>query len=78
MRLATYSAGMCLGELALIGEESERGEVFADTEVICYALPIKSMHAFCENDATLKIRILENIASKLAKTVRLQNVKSLL
>lgn len=49
--------------------------LIADSKVECYVLPVKSINTLSEVDQNLKIRLLENIAKKLAKSLRQSNIE---
>jgi glutaminase len=69
-RLATLSAGMVFGELAILSREPRTADVRADTAVDCYVLPADELVRLGETDPALKSILLENllrIVSRLAR-----------
>ena len=71
-RVATLSAGMTIGELALLTEGERIGDARADTEVECYALPAEALAGLRELDANLRAILLRNlleiVAARSART----------
>lgn len=74
-RIATFSAGMCFGELALLEQTTRTADVVADTEVECLVLNVATLAALYEVDMTLKTLLLENLAKKLSKSIRQSNLE---
>jgi len=68
-RLATISAGMTFGELAVIDRGARGADVRADTAVDCYVFPIAALDALGETDPSMKIAILENLLRNASRTV---------
>ena len=69
-RLATVSAGMVLGELAIVGERTRSADVWADTAVECYVLTMVDLERLRETDPALACVVLANllrITSRLAR-----------
>jgi glutaminase len=69
-RLATVSAGMTLGELAIAGRGTRTADVWADTPVECYVLTADAFDELGRTDPALKCVLLENllrIASRHAR-----------
>jgi glutaminase len=73
-RLATMSAGMAFGELALLDRAPRSAIVVADTEVACDLLSLEAVHALRAQHPGIIIKLLENLAlalcSKLRKATR--------
>ncbi|MBP1686432.1 MAG: hypothetical protein H6Q33_2575 [Deltaproteobacteria bacterium] len=72
-RLATLSAGMTFGELAVIDRAARGADLRADTVVECYVLPITALDALSETDPRTKITILENLLRHASRTVNRLN-----
>jgi glutaminase len=71
-RVATVTAGMTIGELALLTGGVRIGDARADTEVECYALPAEALAGLRELDANLRAILLRNlleiVAARSART----------
>ena len=71
-RVATVTAGMTIGELALLTGGPRIGDARADTEVECYALPADALAGLRELDAGLRALLLRNlleiVAARSART----------
>ncbi len=65
-RVATVTAGMTIGELALLHGGPRVGSARADTEVECYALPAGALAGLGELDADLRARLLRNLLEIVA------------
>jgi glutaminase len=74
VRLATLSAGMVVGEMALL-EDHRSADVWADTVVECLELPLDAYFAFRDRHQEVGERILRNLAVLLAKRLILANKK---
>jgi len=73
VRVGTLSAGMLLGELALLTDERRSGDVRADTDVEAFALSRAQLTALRSADPTLQAIVLENllrIVSRRAQGMR--------
>jgi CRP-like cAMP-binding protein len=73
VRAGTLSAGMLLGELALLTDERRSGDVCADTDVEAFALSRAQLTALRDEDPTLQAILLENlvrIVSRRAQAMR--------
>ena len=73
VRAGTLSAGMLLGELALLTDERRSGDVRADTDVEAFALSRAQLTALRGADPTLQAIVLENlvrIVSRRAQVMR--------
>lgn len=73
VRAGTLSAGMLLGELALLTDERRSGDVRADTDVEAFALSRAQLTALRDEDPTLQAIMLENlvrIVSRRAQAMR--------
>ena len=60
-RLATLSAGMTFGELAVIGGTTRSADVRADTDIECYVLPRQAWERLAETNAAARLTTLENM-----------------
>ncbi len=65
-RVATLTAGMTIGELALLTDSPRVGDARADTEVKCYALPADALAGLRELDASLRAVLLRNLLEIVA------------
>lgn len=66
-RLATLSAGMTFGELAVVDRTIRSADVRADTPVECYALPTTTFDALGKTHPTIKVVLLENLLRNVAR-----------
>jgi glutaminase len=60
-RVATVTAGMTIGELALLTGGERIGDARADTPVECYALPADALAGMRELDVNLRATLLRNL-----------------
>jgi glutaminase len=65
-RVATLSAGMTIGELALLTGSPRIGDARADTEVECQALPASALAGMRQLDANLRAVLLRNLLEIVA------------
>jgi len=72
-RLATVSAGMAFGEMAIIDRAPRSALVIADTEVECDRLSLDAIQSLESKDPRIKIRLLENLAQALSGKLRKAN-----
>jgi glutaminase len=72
-RLATFSAGMAFGEMALIDGAPRAASIVADTEVDCDLLSLEDFEALGASHPRIKIRLLENICLDLCRKLRKAN-----
>ena len=71
-RVATVTAGMTIGELALLNGAPRIGDARADTEVECHALPAEALAGLRELDADVRAMLLRNLLETVAaRTVRI-------
>jgi glutaminase len=71
-RVATVTAGMTIGELALLNRGPRIGDARADTEVECYALPAEALAGLRDLDANLRAILLRNLLELVAaRTARI-------
>jgi glutaminase len=72
-RLATFSAGMAFGEMALLDRAPRSATIVADTAVECDVLTLDDFAALGETHPRIKIRMLENLALGLSRKLRKAN-----
>jgi glutaminase len=65
-RVATVTAGMTIGELALLTRGPRIGDARADTEVECYSLPADVLAGLRDLDANLRAVLLRNLLELVA------------
>jgi glutaminase len=69
-RLATFSAGMAFGEMAILERGSRSATILADTEVHCDLLERDAFEALSSTHPTTKIKLLENLSLVLSSRLR--------
>jgi glutaminase len=69
-RVTTVTAGMTVGEMALVGDTGRIGDVRADTEVEAYALAADALAGLGDLDAELRARLLRNLLAVIAARVQ--------
>ncbi len=74
IRLATLSAGMAVGEMALL-ETHRSADVWADTPVTCLELSLESFAGFRERHPQAGERVMANLARLLSKRLIVANNK---
>lgn len=74
VRLATLSAGMAVGEMALL-ETSRSADVWADTLVACLELSLDAFNGFRKDHPRAGEKIMANLARLLAKRLIVANNK---
>ncbi len=72
-RLATFSAGMAFGEMAVIDRAPRSARIIADTEAACDLLSLKDFDALSEQHPEIKIKLLENLSLGLCHKLRKAN-----
>jgi glutaminase len=71
-RVSTVTAGMTIGELALLNRAPRVGDARADTEVECHALPAAALAGLRELDGNLRATLLRNLLEIFAaRSVRI-------
>jgi glutaminase len=65
-RVATVTAGMTIGELALLSRGPRLGDARADTEVECHALPADALAGLRQLDANVRAILLRNLLELVA------------
>jgi glutaminase len=68
-RLATLSAGMAFGELALIDRTTRTADVRADAAVRCYVLSAVAFDALGREHPTIKLTLLQNMLRRTYQVV---------
>lgn len=66
LRLATLTAGMVFGELAVIDGGARSADVVADGEVECWALSRDAFASLGTTHPAIKLRLLENLLASVA------------
>jgi len=69
-RLATFSAGMAFGEMAIIERAPRSAMVVADTEVACDLLSLQDFDQLSQTHPEVKIKLLENLSRTLSSRLR--------
>ena len=72
-RLATFSAGMAFGEMAVIDRAPRSACIVADTEVECDVLELDEFEALGASHPALKIKLLQNLCLVLCRRLRKVN-----
>ncbi len=72
-RLATFSAGMTFGEMAIIDRAPRSATVVADSEVICDVLLLEDFERLGASHPAIKIKLLENLSLGLCRKLRKAN-----
>jgi glutaminase len=74
IRLATLTAGMPFGEMALL-EPHRSADVFADMAATAYEIPLRDFERFRKQHPRAGERIMRNLAQLLADRLILANAK---
>jgi len=69
-RVASLGPGMEFGEMALLGQVTRSASVFADTDVRCRVLDLRSWTQLAHSRPALRIAVVENLAKELATRLR--------
>jgi len=72
-RLATFSAGMIFGEMALIDGAPRSAMIVADSEVECDVLSLEEFSKLASFHPVIKIKILKNLNLSLCRRLRKAN-----
>jgi glutaminase len=72
-RLASFSPGMCFGEMAFIDGAPRSADIIADTDVECHSLGLDDYTALGESRPALKIKLLEQLCRDLTRKLRKAN-----
>lgn len=74
-RLATCSAGMAFGQMALVGDRVRTADVTADTDIEYFELAASEIEALGERDPAFLAALYRNVARELAGQVRSANAE---
>jgi glutaminase len=74
VRLATLTAGMAFGEMALL-ETHRSADVFADISATALEIPLRDFERFREKQPRTGERIMRNLAQLLADRLIVANTK---
>jgi glutaminase len=72
-RLATFSAGMVFGEMAMIDRAPRSAMIVADTEVTCDVFSLEDFRRLSTSHPAIKIKLLENLSLGLCRRLRKAN-----
>jgi CRP-like cAMP-binding protein len=72
-RLATFSAGMCFGEMAVIDGAPRSALVQSDTDVECDLLALEDLTLLGKTHPSIKIKLLMNLSLGLCRKLRKAN-----
>jgi glutaminase len=72
-RLATFSAGMHFGEMALLDGAPRSADVVADTDVECDCLPLAALERLGAERPEIHIHLLRNMGRDLSQRLRRAN-----
>lgn len=72
-RLATFSAGMAFGEMAVIDHAQRSANIVADTEVECDLLDLPAFESLAVSHPYIKIKLLQNLCLGLSRKLRKAN-----
>ena len=72
-RVATLSAGMTFGEMAMLGPTQRSATVYVDTDAECWVLQAHALDRVAADHPRLKIVLLENLSEYLAVRLRQAN-----
>jgi glutaminase len=72
-RLATVSAGVAFGEMALIDRQPRSAMVVADRETECLLLTLEDFEQLTETQPAIKIKLLQNLCLDLTGKLRKAN-----
>jgi glutaminase len=72
-RIATLSAGMSFGEMALIEETTRSATVRADTDIECYSMRLDAFERVSGSYPRVKVVFLANLARSLSRKLRQAN-----
>ena len=72
-RLATFSAGMAFGEMAVLDGAPRSARIVADSEVECDLLTVEDFDRLGETHPGIKIKLLENLCLGFCRKLRKAN-----
>jgi CRP-like cAMP-binding protein len=70
VRLANYSRGTVLGEMALLDHQLRSATVTADDDVVCYVLGENALNALMSRGPLIAVRLLANLGRELSSRLR--------
>jgi sulfate permease, SulP family len=73
VRLATFAPGTVFGELAILDQKPRSASVFADSELVCYALTKEAYAALAEKAPSAANRLIAAIGRELSGRLRSAN-----
>jgi CRP-like cAMP-binding protein/anti-anti-sigma regulatory factor len=73
VRLATFAPGTMFGELAILDQKPRSASVFADSELVCYALSTEAYANLAETAPSAAIRFVAAIGRELSGRLRSAN-----
>ena len=71
--LASFSPGICFGEMAFIDGAPRSANIIADSDVECHMLSLQDFTALGESQPALKIKLLEHLCLDLTRKLRKAN-----
>jgi len=74
-RLASVSAGMYVGEMAILDQRPRSADVLAETRVVCQELPFAAIADDDPAVVSIRAKLLQNIAGGLARKLRQANIE---
>jgi glutaminase len=74
-RLATFSAGMVFGEMAVIDRAPRSAMIVADSQIECDELNVEDFERLGTTHPQIKIKLLENLSLCLCRRLRKANRK---
>ena len=72
-RLASFSPGMCFGEMAFLDRAPRSANIVADSDVDCHCLSLEDFIALDKTHPALKIKLLEQLCLDLTRKLRKAN-----
>ena len=72
-RLASFSPGMCFGEMAFIDGAPRSADIVAETDVDCHLLSLDDFQKLSRSHPAIKIKLLEQLALDLTRKLRKAN-----
>ena len=72
-RLASFSPGMCFGEMAFIDGAPRSADIVAETDVDCHLLALEDFQKLSRSHPAIKIKLLEQLALDLTRKLRKAN-----
>ena len=72
-RLATFSASMVFGEMAVMDRSPRSARIVADTEVECDTVSVSDLDRLGKSHPEIKIKLLENLSVSLCRRLRKAN-----